>query len=183
MHLLLEKHPSEHRIWRGMISRCLNRQVFYEHVSVCERWAGSFESFLVDMGTRPSKAHSLDRYPDNAGDYTPWNCRWATHRDQVRNRRRSWCVKLQGKTMPVAAWCEMIGVDYEGIYEDMLPDEFHDEIGLNFREALLAAVKRDVVDRLVHGPFDQVSLIKTPKPTVPRERTSRVTTIKEAVPI
>lgn len=64
-------------------------------IKVCKRWSDNFYDFVRDMGLKPSTAHSLDRYPDNDGNYDPSNCRWATIVQQNRNRS---CSKITEAT-------------------------------------------------------------------------------------
>lgn len=86
-----ERGTPENNSWRAMRQRCLNpNAIQYKYyggrgITICKRW-DNFASFLEDMGRKPTPRHSLDRI-DNDGPYSPDNCQWSTHSEQVGNRR------------------------------------------------------------------------------------------------
>lgn len=98
----------EYHCWAGMLARCLNPNVksYKDYggrgIRVCEEWAESFEAFYRDMGPRPSRQHSIDRYPDTNGDYRPGNCRWSTAKEQSNNRRSNRFIEVDGETLTLA---------------------------------------------------------------------------------
>jgi hypothetical protein len=75
---------------------------------VCERWRGSFEAFLADMGLRPA-GMTLDRI-DGAKGYEPDNCRWATPATQAINRSASRRINWNGRECSVREVAESVGV-------------------------------------------------------------------------
>lgn len=90
-----KKHEttSTYITWQMMLSRCHSESstCFYKYgakgISVCDRWRGSFESFLADMGARP-QGKTIDRINSN-GNYEPGNCRWANANQQAANKGKS----------------------------------------------------------------------------------------------
>lgn len=105
----------EYQTWQAMKDRCGNpdSESFATYggrgIAVCERWRESFESFLADMGPKPSPSHSIDRI-DNDGGYCPENCRWATPKEQARNTRKSLVIVAFGESMIAADWAERTGI-------------------------------------------------------------------------
>ncbi len=108
---------TEYDIWRGILKRCYNTND--EHyptyggrgISVCPQWRTSYETFLADVGRRPSQRHTIDRFPNNDGNYEPGNVRWATKKQQGRNRRTNTLFTFNGKTQCASAWAEEYGFD------------------------------------------------------------------------
>jgi len=104
----------EWRVWKGMRQRCLDVDVpQYRHyggrgIKICTRWE-SFDNFFEDMGHRPSAKHSLDRIDVN-GNYEPNNCKWATWKEQHRNRRSNVLIEYNGKIQCMSAWAEEYGL-------------------------------------------------------------------------
>ncbi len=108
-----------YRSWQEMKARCYNiKSISYPNyggrgISVCEQWM-QFENFLNDMGIRPAKTF-LERI-DNAKNYSPENCVWATRIEQNRNRRNNVKIEYNGKTQCLSAWCEELKLPYPRIY-------------------------------------------------------------------
>lgn len=100
--------------WRSMKTRCLNKnQECYKHyggrgITVCKRWM-TFENFLADMGQAPPGL-TLDRYPNNNGNYEPGNCRWATMSEQKNNTRRNRIIEFNGTRDTLCGWANKIGI-------------------------------------------------------------------------
>lgn len=97
----LSKTP-EFYIWSSMKERCNNpkNKSFPQYgavgIKVCDRWLHSFENFIRDVGKRPSSFHSLDRYPNMAGNYEPNNVRWATRIEQNNNTKSNVFYEIDG---------------------------------------------------------------------------------------
>lgn len=98
--------------WISIKSRCsLPKTSGYENyggrgIAVCARWKSSFENFLEDMGEKPDGT-SIER-KDNDGDYEPGNCKWATSKEQNRNRRSNRKITYNGETKILIEWAEQL---------------------------------------------------------------------------
>lgn len=110
----VRKDPA-YNAWRSMWRRC-TKKTCREYkcygakgVAVCESWR-SFSAFLRDIGPRPSPDHSIDRYPNQTGNYEPGNVRWATAKEQQQNRTNNVLLSLNGETLCLSEWARRNGI-------------------------------------------------------------------------
>lgn len=103
-----------YRSWAGMVQRCSNSDLAGwgnyggRGITVCERWL-KFENFLADMGERP-KGTSIDRYPNNDGNYEPGNARWANRSEQNENTRAVRYITFNGESLSLSGWSRRLGI-------------------------------------------------------------------------
>ncbi len=105
-----------YNIWQSMRRRCYDQgREDYHHyggrgITACQRWLGrdGFPNFVADMGEAPD-GMTLDRKRNSEG-YSPENCRWATQKEQQRNRRSNHLIEFRGKTLTIAGWCDELGM-------------------------------------------------------------------------
>jgi hypothetical protein len=102
-----------YRSWYSMLSRCRNPNTpcyaYYggRGIRVHHRW-NDFAAFFADMGERPDGT-TLDRI-NSDWNYEPGNCRWATRKEQSRNRAYTLKLTASGQTKTVSEWSEITGV-------------------------------------------------------------------------
>lgn len=116
------KKTDEYNIWCGIIYRCTKpNSAAYKYygekgVSICPQWRNSFETFLKDVGVRPSSKHSIDRFPNSDGNYEPGNVRWATSKEQNNNRANNIRIRWEGQIKTLAEWAVHFQVSYDTVY-------------------------------------------------------------------
>lgn len=112
------KRTPTYKTWRSMVERCGNpgHSGFDRYggagITICDKWK-SFPGFLEDMGERP-EGTSLDRINNDLG-YSKENCRWASYKQQQRNKRTNVMVTINGETKCVGEWSELSGISFQAL--------------------------------------------------------------------
>lgn len=104
----------EYRAWADLIQRCRPEYPGHEcyadrGITVFPGWRNDFMAFFAHIGPRPSAKHSVDRI-DNSRGYEPGNVRWATMKEQNRNRRNNRLLTINGETKVLADWAVVASV-------------------------------------------------------------------------
>ena len=108
------------RIWTSMKARCNNpSSISFKNyggrgIRVCERWLNSFETFYKDMGD-PPEMFVLERINNDWG-YYPENCKWATVKENTRNRRSNRVFTFAGETKCITAWADSLGLTGQALH-------------------------------------------------------------------
>lgn len=100
------------RIWQGMKARCYYKTSHAYNrygkrgIKICKEWHDVDNFIKWCHETYPKQGKwSIDRI-DNNKDYSPENCRWASCKEQARNRSSN--VVYKGKTL--SQWAEENGL-------------------------------------------------------------------------
>lgn len=110
-----------YNVWQGMKQRCYNKneERYADYggrgITVCPEWLGEhgFENFYDwSMGNGYADNLTIDRIDNNKG-YSPYNCRWATAKEQQRNKRNNFVVVYKEKEMTLSEVSEITGINRE----------------------------------------------------------------------
>ena len=110
-----------YNIWSHMKSRCTSPKdpSFANYgcrgTTVCEEWQ-RFEPFYKwAIANGYDDTLSIDRIDVNGG-YRPENCRWATMKEQQRNKRNNHYVTYDGETKTITEWAEKLNIRPETLH-------------------------------------------------------------------
>jgi hypothetical protein len=140
------KQTATYRSWLSMRMRCLQKSSNAYHryggrgITICRRW-DDFETFLADMGERPL-GHTLERN-DNDGNYEPGNCRWASSKEQGRNRSNVRLFTLNGRTLCLKDWADESGINYASLRWRVTRNGWPLEEALNWKKGKMRAKRRE----------------------------------------
>lgn len=121
----VKKHGKSHsplyRNWLSIKTRCYNKTddhyIDYgkRGIKVCDEWLHDFQAFYDwSMNNGYHRGLTIDRIDVN-GNYEPSNCRWATPKQQARNRRNNHNININGETHCLSEWCEILNLNYSTV--------------------------------------------------------------------
>lgn len=113
--------------WLGMMQRCFNPRCESFHryggigIKPCLFLKSSPLNLVLAIGHRPSPEMSVDRIDTTKGYHcgmceecltNGWslNIRWATPKEQAKNRKHKRLVEIGGVTKQASEWCEAFGL-------------------------------------------------------------------------
>jgi hypothetical protein len=109
-----ESHTTLFKVWSGLFQRCNNpsHRSYANYggrgIAVCDRWQ-LYENFRDDMAVGHAQGLQLDRINNDLG-YSPENCRWATPRENNRNKSTNVRVLYEGRLVTLIELSESLGI-------------------------------------------------------------------------
>lgn len=102
-----------YKIWSKMKARCLNKNnSAYENyggrgIIICEEWVKDFSIFREwALKNGYDDKLTIDR-TNNGNGYNPFNCRWATRKEQANNTRKNKIIEINGEKHTLSQWAEI----------------------------------------------------------------------------
>lgn len=113
--------------WNSLKSRCNNpKSPRYKDyggrgIIYCKEWEqfenfknDLYDSFVSHVEQYGLKDTTLDRIDVN-GNYEPSNCRWATQKEQMNNKRNNVVYTYKDKTLTLKEWSAILGISYSAL--------------------------------------------------------------------
>lgn len=111
-----------YKVYRKIIERCTDKNHKFYHnyggrgikiiwkdfLEFKQDMFASYKKHVKKYGERQTQ---IDRV-DNNGNYCKENCRWATTKEQVFNRRNTRFITFNGKKKTVDSWSKELGIKY-----------------------------------------------------------------------
>lgn len=110
-----------YRCWILMKQRCFNsdRKDWMEYggrgITICDEWLDSSKFFEWALVNGYKEGLTLDRIDTN-GNYEPSNCRWATAKEQTRNRRNTVKTTFHGEEITLGELSERYDIPYTTLW-------------------------------------------------------------------
>ena len=116
-----QRHTKLYETWKKMRDRC-NRPNATQYkdyggrgIKVCEEWDKSFQAFYDwSYANGYDDNLTIDRIDNNKG-YYPENCRWATYKEQMRNKRTNHIITYKNQSQCISQWCEELNLSYSAV--------------------------------------------------------------------
>ena len=157
-------HKATYQCWKDMKQRCNNPNCrrYYTHgargIKVCKEWEKSYETFLKDMGEKPD-GYTIERIDNNKG-YSKDNCKWATPKEQAKNRRTNINITFNGETHNISEWAIIIGISPSSLkkrlirytLEKALSPKYYGHIPVN------KTTKEEILEKYKTGKYYQKEL-------------------------
>lgn len=127
--------------WAHMLDRCNNPEnPAYKYyggrgIKVCDRWY-DVRNYVADLPDGYKSGLEIDRI-DNNGNYEPGNVRWATSKENGRNKRNNVLLTYNGQTKTITEWSEITGIHHTTIKDRI------DKQGMTVEQALTLPLVSD----------------------------------------
>jgi len=153
------------KILYGMICRCHNPKTpYYKYyggrgIKVCDEWQHDskvFYDWAINNGYKDGL--SIDRI-NNDGNYEPNNCRWATQKEQINNKRQTQSQKYityNDKTLNLSEWSKVLNISV-GVLGSRVWQGWDDE------RVVSTPLGYDISDRMVNVNGENMNLTQAVK--------------------
>jgi len=90
----------------------------------------SYKNHIKKYGRKNTTIERID----NNGDYCKTNCRWATRKEQSRNRRSNHLITYKGNQKTMIEWSEEIGINFHTLKDRI------NRYGWSIKKALVTGI-------------------------------------------